>query len=91
MAPIHDRMPVILSEALWETWLDPRQHDLELLAALLVPASNRLLIANRVSTDVNKVSNNGPQLIATIDPSASGRPCVQSRPKEPAPQESLFD
>jgi putative SOS response-associated peptidase YedK len=38
MAPIHDRMPVILPSSAWDTWLDPTNDDTEALARLLVPA-----------------------------------------------------
>ena len=38
MAPIHDRMPVILPRSKWAEWLDPANQDLESLATLLVPA-----------------------------------------------------
>src|SRR5690606_34944666 len=36
MAAIHDRMPIILPREAWDTWLDPEQHDLQLLGKLLV-------------------------------------------------------
>ena len=38
MAPIHDRMPIMLPPAGWETWLDPEVDDVDLLGKLLVPA-----------------------------------------------------
>ena len=41
MAPIHNRMPVILPESAWEQWLDPDEHDVDALAKLLVPAPTR--------------------------------------------------
>jgi putative SOS response-associated peptidase YedK len=62
MAPIHNRMPVILPESTWEQWLDPDEHDVDALARLLVPASNELLEAYPVSTAVNNARNNGPEL-----------------------------
>jgi putative SOS response-associated peptidase YedK len=63
MAPIHDRMPVILPESSWETWLDRAQDDLDLLGRFLVPAPPRLLTLRPVSTAVNNVRNDGPQLL----------------------------
>ena len=45
MAPIHNRMPVILPESAWERWLDPDEHDVDTLAELLVPADDALLEA----------------------------------------------
>ena len=37
MAPIHDRMPVILGKADWEAWLDPDTGNPLLLQSMLKP------------------------------------------------------
>ena len=66
MRPIHDRMPVVLPEAAWSTWLDRDNQDLDVLAGLLVPAADDLLEVRPVSTEVNNVRNNGPQLIEAV-------------------------
>lgn len=63
MAPIHDRMPVILPDDVWGTWLDRDNSDIDSLSKLLVPASNDLLVTKPVSTQVNNVRNNGPELV----------------------------
>lgn len=63
MAKIHDRMPVILPPDAWDTWLDPEQQDLELLGRLLVPAPPQLITLRPVSTQVNNVRNDGPELM----------------------------
>ncbi|HEX4868338.1 MAG TPA: SOS response-associated peptidase [Acidimicrobiales bacterium] len=68
MAAIHDRMPVILPESAWDTWLDREVDDLELLGKLLVPAAPELTVMHPVSTAVNNVRHNGPELIDEIDP-----------------------
>ncbi len=68
LEPIHDRMPVVLGEDAWSTWLDPENHDLCRLAALLVPAPSEWLEAYPVSTRVNKASSNGPDLVDPIEP-----------------------
>jgi putative SOS response-associated peptidase YedK len=68
MAKIHNRMPVILPESAWATWLDRDNDDLDLLGKLLVPAPPRLLTMHPVSTDVNNVRNNGPQLTDETEP-----------------------
>ena len=62
MAPIHDRMPVILSPQAWESWLDPGTDPAE-LQALLQPFAGGL-IARQVSTLVNSPAHDGPALIA---------------------------
>jgi putative SOS response-associated peptidase YedK len=68
MAPIHDRMPVILPQSAWATWLDPDNQDLETLSGLLVPAPDTLLTVHAVSPDVNNVRNKGASLIEPVEP-----------------------
>jgi putative SOS response-associated peptidase YedK len=74
MASIHDRMPVILPANAWSTWLDPAVQDLEQVGQLLVPAPNELLTIHPVSTDVNKVSSKGAELIEPVDAHAEAPP-----------------
>jgi putative SOS response-associated peptidase YedK len=76
MAPVHDRMPVILGESDWATWLDPENNDLIELNGLLVPASDGLLTMHPVSTDVNKVANKGPQLVEPVETADAVEPKV---------------
>jgi putative SOS response-associated peptidase YedK len=66
MAPVHDRMPVVLPEAAWAQWLDPTNRDLATLHGLLVPAADDVLVMHPVSTEVNNVRNKGPELIAPL-------------------------
>lgn len=68
VAQIHDRMPVILPPSAWDAWLDPEQHDLDVLGKLLVPAPAELLAVHPVSTEVNNVRNDGPQLTEEAPP-----------------------
>lgn len=63
MAPVHDRMPVLLPASRWQEWLDPSNRDVEQLRRLLVPAPDDLLELRRVSTAVNNVRNKGAELI----------------------------
>jgi putative SOS response-associated peptidase YedK len=67
MAPVHDRMPVILSASAWSTWLDRRNTDVDSLGTLLVPATDDLLTLQPVGPAVNNVRNNGPELISALD------------------------
>lgn len=62
MAPIHDRMPVILESGDWARWLDPAT-DLSVIDALMKPAADDLLEAYPVSSLVNKATNEGPHLL----------------------------
>jgi putative SOS response-associated peptidase YedK len=66
MAPIHDRMPVILPKAMWNIWLDPSNHNIDVLSKLLVPAPDELLTVREVGTDVNNVRNKGRHLIDPV-------------------------
>ena len=68
VARLHDRMPVMLPPEAWDRWLDPANHDLASLQALLVPAPSDLLELVPVSTAVNTVTNDGPDLIEPITP-----------------------
>ncbi|MDO8389274.1 MAG: SOS response-associated peptidase [Actinomycetota bacterium] len=63
MAPVHDRMPVLLAESDWAEWLDNSSHDPAALQRLLVPAADDVLVMHAVSTAVNSVRNKGPELI----------------------------
>ncbi len=60
---IHDRMPMIIDPAGWADWLDPANGDVADVRALLSPAAVTGLTTYPVSTEVNSVRNNGPQLI----------------------------
>jgi putative SOS response-associated peptidase YedK len=66
LEPIHDRMPVLLPESQWSTWLDRDNHDVDALRKLLVPAPDDELEAWPVSTLVNKADNNGPELLDRV-------------------------
>lgn len=63
MAPVHDRMPVLLSCARqWERWLSPEAGEAELLA-LLQPPPDDLLTTYPVSRDLLKLADPGPELL----------------------------
>lgn len=67
MAPVHDRMPVILPKSAWDAWLDPTNHDIEQLCSLLVPAADDILTMHPVSTAVNNVRNKGSELTLPVE------------------------
>lgn len=60
---IHDRMPMTVPQANWAAWLDP-QFGADAHSLLTVPAPE--LTYFPVSTAVNKVENDGPELIRPI-------------------------
>ena len=66
LARIHDRMPLLVEPADRDRWLDPSVAiATEELLAAAVPAGQRLA-AYPVSTAVNSVRHNGPQLIDPV-------------------------
>ncbi|MGN6333531.1 MAG: SOS response-associated peptidase [Motilibacteraceae bacterium] len=90
---IHDRMPLLVEPERYDQWLDPRTSDVDSLRGLLVPAMPGVLRAFPVSTAVNNVRNDGPQLVEPLP--AEGEAAARAD-GEPAPgaagadQPSLF-
>jgi putative SOS response-associated peptidase YedK len=67
IAPLHDRMPVMLEEPDWGRWLDRGVEDVDTLGRLLTPAANDLLVAYPVGTAVNSADNDGPELVERVE------------------------
>jgi putative SOS response-associated peptidase YedK len=66
---IHDRMPLLVPRERWVRWLDPAVDGrADGATDLLVPAAPGLLAAYPVSTAVNSVRNNGPELLTPLPP-----------------------
>jgi putative SOS response-associated peptidase YedK len=63
MAPIHDRMPVILEPASWDTWLDGTPHQ---AFQLLNPAPDGTLRLWPVSRRVNSPATNDAALLDPV-------------------------
>jgi putative SOS response-associated peptidase YedK len=68
--PIHDRMPVILPDTLWHPWLDPEVTDAGVIRDLLASAAVPALVEHAVSTLVNRVANDVPELIVPLETGA---------------------
>jgi putative SOS response-associated peptidase YedK len=65
---IHDRMPLLVERERWAEWLDPAYDgSTGDPRDLLVPAAPGRLDAYPVSTAVNSVKNNGPELVEPIE------------------------
>lgn len=73
LAAIHDRRPVMLPADRWDAWLDPRQQDGAAAVDLLRTAPPPL-VARPVSTAVNRVGTDGPELIEPVEPDADRPP-----------------
>lgn len=88
LAPIHDRMPVVIPEGAFERWLNCRDHPPAGVADLLTARNEGLFEPVPVSDRVNKVVNTGPDIQAPVPlipaPLPAGEP-----PAGPA-QPSLF-
>ena len=73
VAPLHDRMPVILHPEAEAAWLDPTLDGAtERLRELLVPVSAEALVARPVSTRVNSAANDGADLVQECDEPHAG-------------------
>ena len=74
LAPIHDRMPVILARPDFPRWLDPTYQDLEALTRLLVPCPVEDFETFPVSLRVNNPANEGAEcrtpFLKQIEPEA---------------------
>jgi putative SOS response-associated peptidase YedK len=60
---IHDRMPLLVPRENWQQWLDPQGPPAD---DIVVPAMATGLEAYPVSTEVNNVKHNGPQLLEPL-------------------------
>ncbi len=66
LAAIHDRMPLSISADDWDRWMDP---DAPIDEGLLRGHGDLdRIVIREVSTLVNSVGNNGPELIEPVDP-----------------------
>jgi len=72
IAPIHDRMPVILDQKGRQAWMNTPVKEAETLIPLLVPCENTLLTAFPVSPRVNNPANNDASLIEEVRIGESG-------------------
>jgi putative SOS response-associated peptidase YedK len=66
LAPVHDRMPVILPPETYEVWLDPRPRESRDLQGLLRPYPDESMEAYPVSRLVNSPTNDRPECIERV-------------------------
>lgn len=66
LAPIHDRMPVILDESAYDEWMDPDLRDVKRLGELLRPFPPTRMMAYPISKLVNSPSNDGPECVEPL-------------------------
>jgi putative SOS response-associated peptidase YedK len=63
---VHDRMPVVMERGNFDEWLDPGQLEEKTVSALLRPSPPGTLHALEVSTRVNSVRNDDPELLEEV-------------------------
>lgn len=68
LARLHDRMPAVLPPQRWGRWLDPALQDPGEVASLLADLPGERFHAVPVSTAVNDVRRNGPDLVRPAAP-----------------------
>jgi putative SOS response-associated peptidase YedK len=68
LSEIHNRMPLVLPRKAWQHWLDPEVDDPADLLAAWDEAAGEQLELRPVATLVNKVDNNGPELLERAEP-----------------------
>ena len=66
MAPIHDRMPVIVAREHWARWLDRSLQDPAALAPLMAPTDPSRMQAWPVSRAVNRGTAEGEDLVSPL-------------------------
>lgn len=73
LADVHDRMPAILRAEDYGCWLDPNMQDAERAVGLLKPYEASRMRRYPVSTQVNLVTNDGPECSAPVElPATTG-------------------
>lgn len=72
VAPIHDRMPLMLSDDVIDAWLDPAINDPDDVRSAVASAHSPTLSVHAVGVAVNNSRNDGPDLISAVDPNSSG-------------------
>lgn len=68
LAPIHDRMPVIVPPETYDAWLDTTEFGAKQAIARVGPAPDELVEAYEVSERVNRHQNDGPENVAPAAP-----------------------
>jgi putative SOS response-associated peptidase YedK len=92
LAPLHDRMPVVIAPDAFDFWLDCTGVDALMAGALITPAPENLFEAYEISTAVNRTANDSPDVIAPLgeQPEPAPPPRRAAKPKKDDGQASLF-
>jgi putative SOS response-associated peptidase YedK len=86
LAPVHDRMPLVIAPGDYARWLDPHESDVR---DLVVPFPADRMTHYPISTRVNSVRHDDAKIIECIEPMSANEPEPEHAAPEPA-QEELF-
>ncbi len=86
MASLHHRVPVTIAPEDFERWLDCLAVDADEAMPLLVPPKAGSMAWHEVSTAVNHVANDDPQLILPITAEQAAEEEAKAQAKKPARQ-----
>jgi putative SOS response-associated peptidase YedK len=90
MAMLHRRVPVTVAPADFERWIDCGRFDVDEAFDLLVPPREAAFAWHEVSTAVNRVANDAPQLVLPVDPDDAAAAAPPKRPAR-APRQKVAD
>ena len=92
LAPIHDRMPVVVAPDAFDLWLDGAHVEAETAAAAIAPAAEDLFEYYEVSTAVNRVANDDESLIAPVVGASATeqKPASKTKQRKRDDQPTLF-
>ncbi|MEW9806684.1 SOS response-associated peptidase [Mesorhizobium sp. ZMM04-5] len=82
IAPIHDRMPVVIGPEHFEAWLDCRTREPRDVADLMRTPAEGTFEAVPVSERVNSVANDGPDLQQRSEALVADKPAEKQKPKD---------
>jgi putative SOS response-associated peptidase YedK len=68
VAPVHDRMPVMLAASSIDLWLDPEPLPPEVALSILQPFDAGLMHVREVSARVNNANYDAPDVLEATDP-----------------------
>jgi putative SOS response-associated peptidase YedK len=63
LGELYERMPVVLAPCDYDMWLDPKIEEPAAFQHLLAPCADEELVAEPVSTHVNRVANDDPRCV----------------------------
>ncbi|MBP6012419.1 MAG: SOS response-associated peptidase [Alphaproteobacteria bacterium] len=82
IAPIHDRMPVILAQKDYLTWIEAERATVDEAKALIKPAPDGTFAPKAVTNRANAVRNDDPANLEPADPNAPPPPPKRSDPRQ---------